>query len=50
MPLKIDLESYKNKILSWVSKKYIIPKILSKIKGILKIKYSLKILKQALSN
>ena len=35
MPLKINLEPYKNEILSWVSEKYIIPEILSKIRGIL---------------
>ena len=50
MPPKIDLEPYKDEILSWVSEKYIIPEILSKIKGILRVKYSLKILKRALSN
>ena len=50
MPLKIDLEPYKNEILSWVSEKYMIPEILSKIRGILQVKYSLKILKRALSD
>jgi hypothetical protein len=50
MPPTIDLEPYKDKILSWVSEKYIIPEIFSKIRGILQVKYSLKTLKRALSN
>ena len=50
MPPKINLEPYKNEILSWVSEKHIIPEILSKIKGILRVKYSLNILKRTLSD
>jgi hypothetical protein len=34
MPPKIDLEPYKDEILSWVSEKHTIPEILSKIGGI----------------
>jgi hypothetical protein len=48
MPPKIDLEPYKDKILSWVSEKHTIPEILSKIIGILWIEYSLNILKRTL--
>ncbi|PMD51118.1 uncharacterized protein K444DRAFT_620280 [Hyaloscypha bicolor E] len=36
MPPKIDLEPYKDEILSWVSEKHTIPEILSKIRGILR--------------
>jgi transposase len=50
MTPKIDLEPYKDEILSWVSEKHTIPEILSKIRGILEVKYSLKTLKQALSD
>jgi hypothetical protein len=48
MPPKIDLEPYKDEILSWVSEKHTIPKILSKIIGILQVEYSLNILKRTL--
>ena len=50
MPPKLSLEPYKNEVLSWVSEKLIYPEILSKIIGILRVKYSLKTLKRALSN
>jgi len=50
MPPKIDLEPYKDEILSWVSEKHTIPEILSKIGGILQVEYSLKTLKRALSD
>ena len=50
MPPKIDLESYKDEILSWVSEKHTIPEILSKIGGILRVKCSLNTLKRALSD
>ena len=48
MPPKIDLEPYKDEILSWVSEKHTIPEILSKIIGILRVEYSLNILKRTL--
>jgi len=41
MPPKLSLEPYKNEILSWVSEKLIYPEILSKIRVILYIEYSL---------
>jgi hypothetical protein len=41
MPSKLSLEPYKNKILSWVSEKPIYSEILSKIRVILYIEYSL---------
>jgi hypothetical protein len=50
MPPKINLEPYKNEILSWVSEKHTIPEILSKIRGILQVECSLKTLKRALSD
>jgi hypothetical protein len=50
MPPKIDLKPYKDEILSWVSEKHMIPEILSKIRGILRVKCSLNILKRALSD
>jgi hypothetical protein len=50
MPPKINLKPYKDEILSWVSEKHTIPEILSKIRGILRVEYSLKTLKRALSN
>ena len=41
MPPKLSLEPYKNEVLSWVSEKLIYPEILSKIRVILYIEYSL---------
>jgi hypothetical protein len=48
MPPKIDLEPYKDEILSWVSEKHTIPEILSKIIGILRVECSLNTLKRTL--
>jgi len=50
MPPKIDLDPYKDEILSWVSEKHTIPEILSKIKGILRVECSLNTLKRTLSD
>jgi hypothetical protein len=50
MPPKLSLEPYKNKILSWVSEKLNLtyPEILSKIRIILYIEYSLTTLEYTL--
>ena len=48
MPPKLSLEPYKNEVLSWVSEKLIYPEILSKIRVILYIEYSLTILERTL--
>jgi hypothetical protein len=48
MPLKLSLKPYKDEILSWVSKKYTNPEILSKISVILYIECSLTTLERAL--